>query len=68
MGHLSFGVTGKVKQGTPEAWLPVAAQVARFARKLTGRGDIIANVGPGVGGPMSTACWSPYMADLDVNT
>lgn len=68
MGHLAFTKEGKVRQGTPDAWLPVAAQIARFARKLSGRGDIVANVGPGVGGQYATACWSHYLADLDVNT
>ncbi len=67
MGHLHFGKGGKVKQGTPDAWLPVAAQIARYARRFAERNDIVANVGPAVGGPFATACWSPYMADLDVN-
>lgn len=68
MGHLHFDETGRVRKGTPDAWLPVAAQVSEYARKFSGRGDVIANVGPDIGGPYNTACWSPLVADMDVNT
>lgn len=68
MGHLAFDSTGKVHKGTPDAWLPVAAQIADYARSFAGRGDIVANVGPDIGGPYATACWSPRLADMDVNT
>ena len=68
MGHLAFDDKGKARAGTPDAWLPVAAQIATYARRFAGRGDIVANVGPEVGGPYATACWNPIVADMDVNT
>lgn len=69
MRHLAFdpAATGE-KVGTPDAWLPVAAQIADHARDLSRRGDIVANVGPNVGGPLGTACWNPILCDLDVNS
>lgn len=67
MGHLDFRDAPDKEAGTPERWLPVAAQIAAYAREFAGRGDIVANVGPGVGGPYGTACWNPVLCDLDVN-
>lgn len=68
MAHLAFGGAVADKVGTPDAWLPVAAQIADYTRRFAGRDDIVANVGPGVGGPYGTACWSPILCDLDVNS
>ncbi len=68
MGHLTFTHEGRADKRTPKHWLPLASQIAQYARKFAGRTDIIANVGPGIGGKYGTACWSPMLADLDVNT
>ncbi len=68
MGHLDFTGKPKADRDTPEAWLPVAAEIAEYARGFAGRADIVANVGPGIGGPYGTACWNPALADMDVNT
>lgn len=68
MGHLTFTHEGRADKRTPKHWLPLASQIAQYARKFAGRTDIVANVGPGIGGKYGTACWSPMLADLDVNT
>jgi hypothetical protein len=71
MAHLDYAEAGakrEDKRRTPDAWLHVAADVARYARDLISRGDVVANVGPGIGGPYGTACWTPALADMDVNT
>lgn len=68
MGHINYG-TGRSKiNRTPDEWLFAAAQVSQYARTFTGRKDITANVGPGVGGQYATACWNPEHADIEVNT
>lgn len=71
MAHLDYAkAAGKAAPGkrTPDAWLHVAADIAHYARDFADRGDIVANVGPGIGGPYGTACWTPALADMDVNT
>lgn len=68
MGHITFEHDGRITSKTPKQWLPVAAEIGVYARDFSGRSDIAANVGPNIGGKFSTACWTPLLADLDVNT
>ncbi len=53
-------------QATPVEWLKVGAQIGRVASEWSSRGDLVAYVGPGAGGP-APACFNPYLAEIEVN-
>ena len=53
-------------EATPMEWLKVGAQIGRVASNWSGRGDIVAYVGPGAGGP-APACFNPQLAEIEVN-
>jgi hypothetical protein len=51
---------------TPAEWLKVGSQVGRLANTWSGRGDLVAYVGPGAGGD-APARFSPDLAEVEVN-
>lgn len=53
-------------EATPMEWLKVGAQIGRVASDWSGRGDLVAYVGPGAGGP-APACFNPELAEIEVN-
>lgn len=53
-------------EATPMEWLKVGAQIGRVASDWSGRGDLVAYVGPGAGGP-APACFNPQLAEIEVN-
>jgi len=64
MAHLRHG--GHRTGDTPHEWLRVGADIAALANTWSGRGDLVAFVGPGAGGP-APACFSPELAEIEVN-
>jgi len=53
-------------EATPVEWLKVGAQIGRVASDWSSRGDLVAYVGPGAGGP-APACFNPQLAEIEVN-
>ena len=53
-------------EATPPEWLRTGAQIGRITNEWAGRGDIVAYVGPGAGGP-APACFNPQLSEVEVN-
>lgn len=64
MAHLRHG--GHRTGDTPHEWLRVGAEIATLANTWAARGDLVAYVGPGAGGP-APACFAPELAEIEVN-
>jgi hypothetical protein len=64
MGHYKTDATRA--EVTPSEWLGVGAQIGALANDWAERGDIVAYVGPGAGGP-APACFIPSSAEIEVN-
>lgn len=48
-------------------WLPAAGQTTAWVNKVSGRGDLIAKLGPGLGNG-APACFTPHIAEIEVDT
>lgn len=64
MGHYKIGATRA--EATPREWLGVGRQIGELANEWAKRGDLVAYVGPGAGGP-APACYIPAAAEIEVN-
>jgi len=64
MAHLKH--TGERAAATDIRWLKRGAEIAALANEWSGRGDLVAYVGPGAGGP-APACYAPHLAEIEVN-
>ena len=64
MAHLKQ--TGSRAAATDPRWLKRGAEIAMLANEWAGRGDLVAYVGPGAGGP-APACYAPHLAEIEVN-
>ncbi len=64
MAHIHARATRA--QATPPEWLRTGAQIGRLANVWAGRGDLVAYVGPGAGGP-APACYNPQLIEVEVN-
>jgi hypothetical protein len=64
MAHIRHSATRA--EATPMEWLSTGSQIGTLANLWAGRGDIIAYVGPGAGGP-APACFNPELAEIEVN-
>ncbi len=64
MAHIKVSKT-RAEQTSPE-WLKVGAQLGEVVNTWAGRGDLVAYVGPGAGGP-APACFNPTTAEIEVN-
>lgn len=64
MAHLKQ--TGARAAATDPRWLKRGAEIAALANEWSGRGDLVAYVGPGAGGP-APACYAPHLAEIEVN-
>lgn len=65
MGHIKYRSKTRA-EATPHEWLKVGAQIGTMANVWAGRGDLVAYVGPGAGGP-APACYTPATAEVEVN-
>lgn len=64
MSHYKVGDTRA--EATPREWLAVGRQIGELANEWAKRGDLVAYVGPGAGGP-APACYIPATAEIEVN-
>lgn len=64
MAHIHAKATRA--EATPPEWLRTGAQIGRVTNEWAGRGDLVAYVGPGAGGP-APACFNPQLAEVEVN-
>lgn len=64
MAHIKTSTTRAER--TEAAWLPLGAQLGELVNTWANRGDLIAYVGPGAGGP-APACYNPALAEVEVN-
>lgn len=64
MGHYKIDATRA--EATPAEWLGIGAQIGQLANEWALRGDLVAYVGPGAGGP-APACYIPASAEIEVN-
>jgi hypothetical protein len=64
MAHIHARTTRA--EATPPEWLRTGAQIGRLTNTWAGRGDLVAYVGPGAGGP-APACFNPILAEVEVN-
>ena len=64
MAHIQTRATRA--EATPIEWLRTGAQIGNLAASWAGRGDLVAYVGPGAGGP-APACFNPILAEIEVN-
>jgi hypothetical protein len=64
MAHLKH--TTDRAAATDPRWLKRGAEIAALANEWSGRGDLVAYVGPGAGGP-APACYAPHLAEIEVN-
>lgn len=64
MAHLKH--SAERAAATDPRWLRRGAEIAELANEWSGRGDIVAYVGPGAGGP-APACFAPHLAEIEVN-
>ena len=67
MGHYRTDAGAKAEAETPAEWYGVGKQIADLANEWARRGDIVAFVGEGAGGP-APACFIPATAEIEVNT
>ena len=65
MGHIKYRGATRA-EATSAEWLRVGAQIGQLANEWAGRGDLVAYVGPGAGGP-APACFTPATAEVEVN-
>ena len=65
MGHINYK-SGQRAEATKPEWLALGAQIGRMTNDWARRGDIVAYVGPGAGGP-APACFTPSTAEVEVN-
>ena len=65
MGHINYK-SGQRAEATKPEWLALGAQIGRLTNEWSQRGDIVAYVGPGAGGP-APACFTPSTAEVEVN-
>ena len=64
MAHIHARATRA--EATPPEWLRTGAQIGRITNEWAGRGDLVAYVGPGAGGP-APACFNPQLSEVEVN-
>jgi hypothetical protein len=64
MAHLKH--SGERAAATDVRWLRRGAEIAALANEWSGRGDLVAYVGPGAGGP-APACYAPHLSEIEVN-
>lgn len=57
---------GAKAAATPPEWLRTGAQIGTLVNIWADRGDVVAYVGPGAGGP-APACFIPNSAEVEVN-
>lgn len=62
---MHFGLDNKTKT-TPKQWLAIGADMGELVRGWSGRGDLVAVIGPEAGA--ATAFFDPRIAEIQVNT
>lgn len=65
MGHIEYRKKTRA-EATPMEWLSVGSQIGTISNEWSGRGDLIAYVGPGAGA-QAPACYTPATAEVEVN-
>ena len=65
MGHIQYEKTSR-RYTTPAEWLSVGAQIGTLVNEMSDRSDLVALIGPGVGGPVP-ASFNPSNAEVEVN-
>lgn len=64
MSH--FTADAERSEATPREWLRCGAQIGDLVNEWSGRGDVVAFVGPGAGGN-NAACFKPTIAEMEIN-
>lgn len=66
MSHIKYRNKTRA-EATDSAWLPIGMQVGALTNQWAGRHDIVAYVGPGAGGGVAPACFTPSTAEVEVD-
>ncbi|WJZ48461.1 cobalamin biosynthesis protein [Actinomycetia phage DSL-LC01] len=66
MSHIKYRNKTRA-EATDSAWLPIGMQVGALTNQWAGRYDIVAYVGPGAGGGVAPACFTPSTAEVEVD-
>ena len=66
MTHIKYRSMTRA-QATPAEWLNIGRQVGDLTNQWSGRYDIVGYVGPGAGGGVAPACFTPATAEVEVD-
>jgi len=66
MSHIKYRNKTRA-EATDPAWLSVGRMVGDLTNQWAGRYDIVAYVGPGAGGGVAPACFTPATAEVEVD-